>query len=223
MDGNAVGAPSSFSTSTFSDVAFMRNGVAPSAIGYDSSLPQAGRPLKLNTPRYTVDEEAVRAILSLLLHEHGEAMRRAGEEIDEDMIKRWLQPRGGDARATLQALRTHVAWRTDPEGPFLSSSNSPNLPADSSAATTPRERRRSGSGDGGDRGLNLPPRSRTPRPTVTPPRGLLPAACVGRVDPRSIAPCLAARKACLQGTDSVGRAVVLIRASRHTMGTGSTV
>lgn len=162
----------------------------------------------------------MRAILALLLPEHGEAMRRAGEELDEEMVKRWLQPRAGDARATLQALRAHVAWRTDPEGPFLTSlsSSSPSSPA----AATPRERGSGGGGGGGGGvseggGPSLPPRGRTPR------RGLLPAPGAGRVDPRVISTCLAARKACLQGTDDVGRAVVLIRASKHAMGAGSTV
>ena len=57
-DGN--NAPS---MTTFSDAAFSRNGVSPSAIGYNASLPRAGRPLRLSTPRYSADEESVRGIL----------------------------------------------------------------------------------------------------------------------------------------------------------------
>lgn len=218
-DGNA-----SPSTTSFSDEAFVRNGVAPSAIGYDATLPRPGQPLRLNTPRYSADEGSVRAILELL-RDHGDAMRRAGEELDAALVGRWLQPRAGNAAATLRALRAHVAWRTDPSGMFLTSSlAASSLPA--SVAATPRGERRSGSGGGG--GPDLPPRCssssggggfgrRTPRTL------LIPAAGAGRVDPRSIPACLDARKACLQGTDSAGRAVVLIRASRHFMTPGSGV
>lgn len=258
---------SSQSLTTFSDEAFVRNGVAPSAIGYDASLPRPGCPLRLNTPRYAADEASVKAILSLLAPEHGEAMRKAGEELDAAMVARWLQPRAGDAQATLRALRAHVAWRTDPRGPFLTSSScdssfsvsssraSSSSAPPSSAPATPRDTRmRSGSGKGdgvegngisGDGGPSLPPRGSSASGSGdggrAPPRrrgrrggsekgsergaggGLLPAAGAGRVDPRSIPTCLAARKACLQGVDRAGRAVVLIRASRHFMGAGSTV
>ena len=231
----------------------MRNGVAPSAIGYDASLPRAGRPLKINTPRYAADEGAVEAILALLLPEHGAAMSRAGEELDAEMVKRWLQPRAGDARATLQALRVHVAWRTDPKGPFLTSfsasadsSGLATATATANGTATPRSesadggRSASANGSGSRGGPSLPPRSssassisgrRTPRGggsggSATPPPPpplLLPSAGAGRVDPCSIPVCLSARKACLQGIDNVGRAVVLIRASRHFMTAGSTV
>ena len=230
---NGNGDSETTAMTTFSDEAFVRDGVAPSAIGYDASLPRPGRPLRLNTPRYAADEGTVEAILSMLVPEHGEAMRAAGEELDAAMVGRWLQPRAGDAAATLRALRAHVAWRTDPQGPFFTSF-SPSSSCASSAATTPRER--SASGDGGP---NLPMRGgsagnngggRTPRfrrrgggERERAGSGLLPPAGAGRVDPRSIPACLAARKACLQGTDRAGRAVVLIRASRHFMTAGSTV